>query len=83
MSEGVGGITELQMLEEEMALLKKQLDGIKAAEPTSVACTRLAVTIEKAEDVDGFLVKEGGAAESNQFHTSAGSSAGDGCCVIL
>lgn len=71
------------MLEEEMAQLKKQLDGINAAEPTSVACPRLAVTIEKAEDVDDFLAKERGAAESNQFHTSAGSSDEDACCVLL
>lgn len=83
MPDGLGGITILQLLEQEVELLKKQLEGIKAAESTSVACPRIATNIQKGEDLDGFLVKEGGVAEANQFHTSAGSSTEDGCCVLL
>jgi hypothetical protein len=77
----IGGITELQLLEQDAALLKKQLEGLRGAESTSVSCARIATSIQKAEDVDGFLVKEGGA-EHNQFHTS-GPAAEDGCCVLL
>jgi hypothetical protein len=77
----IGGITELQMLEQEISLLKKQLKGIQEAENTSVSCSRIAEKIQRDEDLDGFLVKEG-AVEHNQFHTS-GPSADEGCCVLL
>jgi hypothetical protein len=77
----IGGITELQLLQQDIALTKKQLEGIQGAENTSVSCARIAQNISKAEDVDGFLVKEG-AVEHNQFHTS-GPSPEEGCCVVL
>mmetsp|Transcript_9631 Transcript_9631/g.16036 ORF Transcript_9631/g.16036 Transcript_9631/m.16036 type:complete len:81 (+) Transcript_9631:2304-2546(+) len=77
----IGGITELQILQQEIALTKKQLEGIQGAEMTSVSCTRIAQNISKAEEVDGFLVKEGGM-DHNQFHTS-GPAAEEGCCVVL
>jgi hypothetical protein len=77
----IGGLTELQLLEQDAAILKKQLEGLQGAESTSVSCARIATNIQKAEGVDGFLVKEGGA-EHNQFHTS-GPSAEEGCCVLL
>lgn len=83
MPDGSGGITILQLLEQEVELLKKQLNGINAAENTSIACPRIAKSIQNGEDMDGFLVKEGGASEANQFHTSVGSSTKNGCCVLL
>lgn len=76
----IGGITELQLLQVDITLLKKQLEGIQGAEQTSVCNARIAGNIQKAEDVDGFLVKEG--LEQNQFHTS-GPAAEEGCCVLL
>ena len=77
----ISGITELELLEQDAVLLKKQLEGIQGAESTSVSCNRIAAAIQKAEDVDGFLVKEG-AVELNQFHTSE-PAAEEKCCVLL
>jgi hypothetical protein len=78
----VGGITELQLLEAEAGTLKKELQGVQAAENTSVACAR-AVAAITAETKDGFLVKEGGTVTQNQYHTSAGAAEEDSCCTIL
>lgn len=78
----IGGITELQLLQADIELMKKQLQGIKGGENTSVACSRMISSITKAEDQDGFVVKEGGATEHNQFHTT-GPAAEDECCVLL
>jgi len=79
----VGGQTELQLLEAEVTILKKQLDGVKNAEPASTACARIVSSIKNAESKDGFLVGEGGPAEHNQFHTQAGAASDGGCCVLL
>jgi hypothetical protein len=79
----VGGITELQMLESQQAVLTSELNGVKKAEKTSVACKRLEAAIQADKDKDDFLVKEAGAVEQNQYHTSAASSGEAGCCVIL
>lgn len=79
----IGGITELQMLQQQEAVLKSELNGVKKAENTSVACKRLRAAIEAGKDKDGFLVKEAGAAQQNQYHTAAGSSAEGGCCIVL
>lgn len=79
----VGGITELQMLQSELQMLQSELNGVKKAENTGVACKRLQAAIQADKDKDGFLVKEAGAVEQNQYHTSAGSSAEAGCCVVL
>ena len=76
----VGGITELQLLEAEVDLLKKKLELAKGAEDTSAVCTRIIASVNNAQARDGFLVTEGSA--PNQFHTSAGSSAEGGCCVV-
>lgn len=78
----VGGITELQLLQADVGVLKKQLEGIQEAEHVSVASGRIASSISKGEDKDGFLVKEGGVSEQSQFHTT-GPSAEEGCCVVL
>jgi hypothetical protein len=77
----VGGITELQIAEEEVALLKKKLDGCKSAEKTSSCCSRIASSVTSAEIKDSFLAREGG--PPNAFHTSAGTAAEGGCCVIV
>jgi hypothetical protein len=79
----VGGITELQMLQAEVTGLKKELTGVEAAEPTSVAAARAVSAIKAAEGKDGFLVKEGGTTTQNQFHTAAGPAGDDGCCTVL
>jgi hypothetical protein len=77
----VGGITELQMLEGEVTLLKKKLDGCESAEKTSSCCSRIASSVTSAEIKDGFLMREGG--PPNAFHTSAGTAAKGGCCIVL
>lgn len=79
----VGGITELQLLQAEAASLKKELEGVKKAENTSVSCKRIAAAIQEAKGMDGFLVTEAGEVEKNQFHSSASVSAEGGCCVVL
>mmetsp|Transcript_10170 Transcript_10170/g.19529 ORF Transcript_10170/g.19529 Transcript_10170/m.19529 type:complete len:81 (-) Transcript_10170:133-375(-) len=80
MSEG-GGITELQMLEQDVAILKTQLKGAEDADPSSVVGPMLLESIKAKETMDGFLVKEGGSDEVNQFHTA--ESADGGCCVVM
>mmetsp|Transcript_24817 Transcript_24817/g.35375 ORF Transcript_24817/g.35375 Transcript_24817/m.35375 type:complete len:81 (-) Transcript_24817:264-506(-) len=77
----IGGITELQLLQADIVLLKKQLEGVQSGENTSLACARIAGNIEAGEAKDGFLIKEG--QDPNQFHTSAGPAAEEGCCTVL
>lgn len=79
----VGGLTELQMLETEAATLKRTLEGLEQAEPTSTAAARIISNIKSAEETDAFLLKEGGQAEANQYHSSAGQAADGGCCIVL
>jgi hypothetical protein len=79
----VGGITELQLLQAQASMLKNQLEGIEGAEKTSVACARVISCVVAAEGKDGFIVKEGGTAEQNLYHTSAGPAADGGCCMVL
>lgn len=76
----VGGVTELQFLEGEIRLLKKQLDGINKADVTSSSCARVIASIQAAEEKDGFI---GGSMENNQFHTSAGAGGDGGCCTVM
>ena len=76
----VGGITELQLLEAEVQLLKKKLELAKGAENTSACCTRIIASVNSAQARDGFLVTEGSA--PNQFHTSAGTAGEKSCCVV-
>lgn len=77
----MGGITELQLLEAEVASLEKQLSGVQGGEKTSTACARIVASIKGRESKDGFIQKEG-VVEHNQFHTSAGTGGGGGCCVV-
>lgn len=77
----VSGLTEMQLLEAEVASLQKTLKSLSEAENTSSACSRILQKIKAAEERDGFLVKEG-VAQSNQYHTSSGQG-GDGCCVVM
>ena len=76
-----GGITELQMLEQDVAILKTQLKGVEDADPMSVVGPKLVESIKSKEGTDGFLVKEGGSEEVNHFHTSENSDGG--CCVLM
>ena len=80
MAEG-GGITELQLLEQDVAILKTQLKGVEDADPSSVVGPKLVESIKAKEGTDAFLVKEGGSEEVNQFH--APESSDGGCCVVL
>ena len=75
----IGGVTELQILEGEIRLLNKQLDGVKRADNTSSSCARVIQAIQAAEEKDGFV---GGSAEMNSFHASTGAGAEGGCCSV-
>ncbi len=80
----VGGITELTLLEADNKTLKKEREGVKAGESSSVAGGRAVAAITGAEAKDGFLVKEAGTVSTqNQYHTSAGAAGEDGCCTVL
>jgi hypothetical protein len=76
----IGGATELQLLEQEVATLKQQLASAEKAGKTGSACTRCVTSITEADDKDGFLAKEG-AVEANAYHSSAAGGEG-GCCVV-
>ena len=78
----IGGITELQLLEAEIAVLEKQFAAVQNAGSTSEGCNRIVKSIRAAESKDGFLMVQG-AQEHNQFHSSAGNQGGGGCCLVL
>jgi hypothetical protein len=83
-----GGATELQMLEEQVANLNRQVEGVKRAENASGACARVIASIQKAEEKDGFVGDANslaaaaggpeGAGAANQYHSGAGGSNGGG-----
>ena len=75
----IAGITNVQILESEVASLEKKLELAKKAETTSVASTRIAGSITSSQAADGFLVTENSV--PNQFHTAAAPGEG-GCCVL-
>ncbi|CAB9506339.1 expressed unknown protein [Seminavis robusta] len=78
-----GGLTALQLLQEEVTTLKKTLAGVEKAENTSKACARVIKNIKEAEVKDFFLTREG-VADHNVYHSSAGGGGGDGgCCTLL
>jgi hypothetical protein len=80
MAEG-GGITELQMLEQDVSVLQTQLKGIQQADPASVVGSQILQSIKAKESADNFLVNEGGHEEVNHFHTSESSDGG--CCTLM
>jgi hypothetical protein len=83
-----GGATELQVLESQVLLLTKQMEGVKRAENTSSACARVIASIQKAEEKDGFVggpaaadgAGGGGAGGAgggaNQYHSGGGGGSG-------
>ena len=82
-----GGATELQVLESQVLLLTKQMDGVKRAENTSSACARVIASIQKAEEKDGFvggpgagsnLDGGGGGGGANQYHSGGGGAGSNG-----
>jgi hypothetical protein len=77
----VGGITELQMLQAEAAILKKTLNGVSDAGKTSESCSQVLSAILAAAEKDYFLVQD--PPLQNKFHTSAGQPTDSGCCVVL
>lgn len=83
MGDEEGGITTLQLLEAELATLKKTLRGVEAAQNTGKACAKVLPSILEGQPIDSFLVREG-VPDHNIYHTSAGGGGGDGgCCVVL
>lgn len=76
----LGGITELQLLEAEVALLKKKLSLAQKADNTSACCSKLASAITSKAAKDGFLESEG---PPNKFHSPANGAGEDACCVVL
>jgi hypothetical protein len=83
MGDEEGGITTLQLLEAELATLKKTLRGVEAAQNTGKASAKVLPSILECQSLDSFLVREG-VADHNVYHTSAGGGGGDGgCCLVL
>lgn len=80
-----GGITELQMLQAEIELLEKQLNGVQKAENTSQACLRIIASIKASEMKDGFLVHEGGSTNTDHsmYYAAAATNGDGGCCTVL
>jgi hypothetical protein len=78
-----GGITELQLLEQQIAILKRIHKGIDRANPTSEYCPQLLQKIQASAELDGFVVNPEAAGGSNQYHGSGGSAGGGGCCVAM
>ena len=77
-----GTVTELQMVQSEVEVLKSVLDGVKKAETKSSACASLTASVKKLEEADGFIVPAG-EREQNPFHSTAtGGAGGGGCCVV-
>lgn len=83
-----GGATELQVLESQVQLLTKQMDGVKRAENASSACARVIASIQKAEEKDGFVGGPGagnnldggggGGGGANQYHSGGGGPGSNG-----
>jgi len=79
-----GGITELQLLEQQVTILKRVSKGVDRAVPVSEVAGRLVQTIQAAAESDGFVVNPETAASSaaNQYH-GGGDAGGGGCCVAM
>lgn len=75
----LGGISELQVMEAEVALLKSKVEMAQGAEKASVCCSRIVGSINSAQGKDGFLSTEGSG--PNQFHTPAAPGE-NGCCAV-
>jgi hypothetical protein len=79
----IGGSAELKILQADVAITKKAVESVKAAEPVEGSCEKILASIQKAENKDGFIVKEGAAVVENAYHTAAATPAEGGCCIIL
>lgn len=82
---GIGGVTELQLLRADIAVLQNQLEGINQAPTTSSIAIKIMAAVARHEDQDGFVGNAGTSAgsEHNQFHSnpSSGGESG-GCCAV-
>jgi len=78
-----GGITELQLLEQQIVILKRIHKGVDRAAPTSEFCGQVVQNIQAAAESDGFVVNPETAGGANQYHGSGGSGGGGGCCVAM
>lgn len=75
-----GGITELQMLQTEIAVLKRMLKGIEKAGNTDTVNPSIVEAINNAASLDCFMNT---CNAPNPYHSSAPSTAAaDGCCVL-
>lgn len=85
---GIGGITELQLLQADIALLQNQLEGINQAPTTSSVAPKIMACIAKHEDQDGFVgnagTSAGGGSDQhyNQYHSNPPSGESGGCCTV-
>jgi hypothetical protein len=80
----VSGVTELQILESQLASLRTTLEAVERGDKVSVACARVIQSIAAAGSKDGFLSDvEGGVSEQNQYHAASGQGADADCCVLL
>lgn len=77
----IGGLTEIQLLEKQVQLLRRKADTVKTADKTSAGCSRIASAVQSSQMKDWFVVSEGGSS-SNIFHTSAGTQGESGCCIL-
>jgi hypothetical protein len=75
-----GGITELQLLEQQIAVLKRIHKAVERAAPTSEYCSPVVQMIQAAAEMDGFVVNPDTSGGSNQYHGGGGSG---GCCAAM
>jgi len=85
-----GGITELQLLEQQIAIWKRVGKGVDRAPRGSELAPQIVTQIMLAAEQDGFVVNPeaaAGAAAVNQYHSNVKGAGGmgggeGGCCVI-
>jgi hypothetical protein len=81
MAEEQGGITELQLLQQEIEVLKRVLAGSQNAKMASEGCARILGNIQKCAQDSFVVIPE---QPGNPYHssTSGSSSADGGCCAV-
>ena len=76
----ISGATELQMLQQELAVLKSIKESLIRAEPTSAYCQRILQSIMKQPEPLLETYEQ-----PSPYHTpvSTSTSAEGGCCALL
>lgn len=82
----VSGITELQLLEQQITSIQSMIQQVEKSDNTSVTCNALIQNLVQAAEKDSFLQT---AAANERLSSSGGGGAGsgaggggDGCCVV-